>query len=83
MLDRPQGEDKQPRRRVDLSLPADLLDEAEALGLNLSQVASRGLAQAVRVEKGRRWREENRPAIEEQNEFHRRHGFWAEQHRPW
>jgi antitoxin CcdA len=83
MLDRAEGEDKRRRRSVSLSLPAALVDEADALGLDLSQVVEEGLVEAVQTEKARRWREENRPAIEEQNEFHRRHGFWAEQHRPW
>lgn len=83
MLDRPQRVDERDRRQVNLSLPVDLVDEAEALGLNLGQVVEERLAEAVRDARTQRWREENRPAIEEQNEFHRRNGFWAEQHRPW
>lgn len=52
------------RRRVNLSLRASTLDDARELGLNISRITDDKLAEAVRDEKGRRWLEENREAIE-------------------
>jgi antitoxin CcdA len=83
MLDRPPRNGKRTRQPVNLSLPTDLVDDANALGLDLSQLVEAKLGEAVRAEKMRRWRDENRAAIEAQNEFHRQHGFWAEDIRPW
>lgn len=64
------------RRRVNLSLRASTLDEARALGLNLSRIADDKLAEAVREEKGRRWLEENREAIEYHTRRIERDGMW-------
>lgn len=64
------------RRRVNLSLRASTLDEARALGLNISRLADDKLAEAVREEKGRRWLEENREAIEHHTRRIERNGMW-------
>lgn len=73
-----------PRKRaVNVFLSVDLVDDAKAMGLNLSELFERELACLVRAERSRRWKEENRAAIEAQNAFHRKHGFWAEGSRPW
>lgn len=64
------------RRRVNLSLRASTLDEARALGLNISRLADDKLAEAVREEKGRRWLEENREAIEHHTRRIERDGMW-------
>ncbi|MCA0318663.1 MAG: type II toxin-antitoxin system CcdA family antitoxin [Proteobacteria bacterium] len=83
MLDRPHRRASAPKRAVNLSLSAALVDEAKAQGLNLSQFVEEKLSEAVSAERARRWKEENRAAIEAQNEFNRKHGFWAEDVRPW
>ena len=51
-----------PRKRVNLTVREDIMAEARALGLNTSRAAEAGIEAAVREEKGRRWREENREA---------------------
>ena len=53
------------RRTANVSLDNDLVREARELGLNVSRACNNGLTLAVRTERERRWREENRDAIEE------------------
>lgn len=64
------------RRRVNLSLSASTLDDARALGLNISSIADAKLAEAVREEKARRWLEDNREAIEHHTKRIERGGMW-------
>ena len=73
-----------PRKRVNLTVREDIMAEARALGLNTSRAAEAGIEAAVREEKGRRWREENREAIEAHNRRIEREGtllptpWWAQ-----
>jgi len=64
-----------PRKSINLSVREDLIAEAKALGLNLSEAATTGIAAAVSAEKSRRWKEENREAIESSNAYVRKHGL--------
>lgn len=48
-----------PKRAVNLSLSADVLDEARRLGFNLSQMCDAHLREQVRREHERRWRAEH------------------------
>lgn len=50
----------QTRQRLNLTLPAALVNEAKSLGLNLSRACESGLEAAVAAERARRWQEENR-----------------------
>lgn len=63
------------RRATNLSLPEDLVAEARRLGVNLSKACEAGLARAVRHEKGRRWLEDNRSAIEGWNRWTEKNGL--------
>lgn len=72
-----------PRRRVNLLLDDEIVGEARALGLNLSQVASRALAVEVRRERDRRWVEENRAAMEASNRWLEEHGLPYAELRLW
>ncbi len=58
-----------------MTIDSALVEEAKALGLNLSQLAEEALAKAVSEEKSRLWREENKEAIESSNEYVRRNGL--------
>lgn len=51
------------RAKVNLSIEADVAREARALGVNMSRVAEAAIAEAARLERNRRWREENREAL--------------------
>ena len=51
------------KKATNLSIRADLLAEAKALNINLSQAFETHLTELVRTKKRERWLEENREAI--------------------
>ena len=57
------------RRPTNLSLDAELVDQAKRLGVNLSRACERGLAEQIAEERARLWRAENAKAIESSNAF--------------
>lgn len=63
------------RKSANLSIDRELIAEAKALGINISRTAEAGIADAVRKEKERRWKEENREAIESSNRWVDKHGL--------
>ena len=63
------------RRAANLSIDADLLAEAKALSVNISRAAEAGIDRAVREEKERLWKEENRESIEANNRYFEEHGL--------
>lgn len=63
------------RKAANLSIDADLLSEAKALSVNISRAAEVGIAEAVRKEKERLWREENREALESWNAWVEENGL--------
>jgi antitoxin CcdA len=65
------------KRAVNLFVDAELLDDAKRLGLNLSDTLERRLHAIVRVDREKRWLEENREAIASINQFIDRHGLLA------
>jgi antitoxin CcdA len=69
-------EDRTPfRRPTNVSLDAELVEEARTLGINISRACEEGLERTVREERRRRWIEENREAMDAYNEFIREHGL--------
>lgn len=66
------------KKAVNLSVDADLLAKARAEEVNLSSLFEDALKESIRGKEERRWREENRKAIEAYNEFVREHGVFAE-----
>ena len=63
------------RKAANLSIDVDLLSEAKALSVNISRAAEAGIAEAVRKEKERRWKEENREALESWNAWVEENGL--------
>ncbi len=55
------------RKRVNLTVREDVMKKARELGLNTSRAAEAGIEAAIREEKGRRWKDENRDAIKAHN----------------
>jgi antitoxin CcdA len=53
----------EPRRRLNLSIRENLIEEARKAHFNLSRFLEEKLEQALREERGRRWREENQAAL--------------------
>lgn len=52
------------RVKVNLTVDADIAEEARALGLNMSRLAETAIAEAAKAERNRLWREENRAALD-------------------
>jgi antitoxin CcdA len=69
------------RRPTNVSLDAALVEEARALGVNISLASARGLEQAVKEARGKRWLEENRAALDSYNEWVEANGLPLEKHR--
>jgi len=63
------------RRATNVSLPEDLLSEAKALQINISQAAEAGVAQAIARTRSERWLAENKEAIDSSNAFVEKHGL--------
>lgn len=63
------------RRPTNVSLDAELVEEARTLDINISRACEEGLERMVREERRRRWIEENREAMEASNEYVRKHGL--------
>ncbi|TPI17400.1 MULTISPECIES: type II toxin-antitoxin system CcdA family antitoxin [unclassified Mesorhizobium] len=66
---------KPQRKSVNTSIDSRLIDEAKALGINMSRAAEQGIAKAISAEKTRRWQEENKEALESSNEYVKRNGL--------
>ena len=56
-----------PKRPTNLSLKSDLLHQARALDINLSQVLEQALDAVVRKKRAEQWVQENREAISQYN----------------
>lgn len=69
------------RKATNLSLDQTLIAEAKDLELNVSRIAEEAITAAVRAEKNRRWKEENREAMEAWNEWTRKNGLPLEKYR--
>lgn len=80
-FDRAGGESRVPdkrRRAVNLSVSEYLLNEARALGLNLSQLFEDALQELVKAQRGRRWTEENKEFIHSYNAYIESNGVFGE-----
>lgn len=71
----PMSELNAPRRPTNVTLPENLVQEARALDINVSQACERGLLAEVGAAKARRWQEDNRAAIDAWNGHVDRHGI--------
>jgi antitoxin CcdA len=69
------------KKAVNLSIRADLIEEARECKINLSQTLEVALATELKKEKERRWLEENQPAIEAYSRFVEKHGLLSDRYR--
>lgn len=67
-----------PKKPTNLSINSDLLRQARERHINLSQVLELRLAELLREENCRRWREENREALEDYNRRMEAHGAFSD-----
>ena len=68
-------------RPTNVSLDASLVEEAKALGVNISLASARGLEEAVKEARGKRWLEENRDALDSYNAWVEANGLPLEKYR--
>ena len=66
------------KTRTNVSVDACLMQEARSLGLNLSSLLEERLRDEVAARRRAVWRAENRGAIEDANEFVKKHGLWSD-----
>jgi antitoxin CcdA len=64
--------------RTNVSVDPALLSEARALGINLSATLEDRLRDLVKQAREARWLAENQGALEDANEFLKRHGLWSD-----
>lgn len=69
------------RRPTNISLDSAMIEDAKELGINISRACEQGLAKQISEERGRRWLEENREAIEASNAYVAEHGLPLEKYR--
>lgn len=70
-----------PKKATNLSIRADLVEEARALGINLSHTLEVALAVEIKKAKEKQWLEENRAAIEAYNREVAEHGLFSDRFR--
>ena len=64
-----------PKKATNVSLSAELVEEAKLLGINVSEACQSGLAVEVKKAREAAWQDENRAAIEASNAYVREHGL--------
>lgn len=68
--------DKVPTKRAtNVSLRADLIDEAKRLSINVSQACEAGLAAEVKKAREDKWIADNWEAIQSSNAYVEKHGL--------
>lgn len=69
------------RKAANLTLDADVLKQARALGINLSAVLEARLVELIRDAERERWRDANREAVEDFNARIARDGAFGDRFR--
>ena len=67
-----------PKRATNVSVRRDLLEAAREAGVNLSATLERALTEELAAAKRKKWREENREAIDAYNEHVEKHGAFSD-----
>jgi antitoxin CcdA len=70
-----------PKKATNVSLPADMVEEAKRLGINMSQACEAGLFEQVRNAQKEEWKRENREAIESWNKWVAENGMPYDEYR--
>ena len=77
---RPANQLKKP---TNVTIRADLLEQAREMKINLSQEFETHLAEVIRKRRAEQWLRDNREAIEAYNRFVAENGVWNEEFRGW
>jgi antitoxin CcdA len=70
-----------PKRPINLTLNAKVLDMAKDMGMNISQTVDALLTEAVLKEYWQRWQHDNAAAIADYNERIEREGLFSDRYR--
>ncbi len=70
------------RKATNVSLPAELIEEARRLSINISQACEKGLEAQVAKARSERWIEDNKHAIDSSNAWVEKHGLPLASFRP-
>jgi antitoxin CcdA len=70
-----------PKRATNVSLSAELVEQAKALGINVSEACQTGLSAEVKTAREAAWKAENREAIESWNRYIRENGMPYDEYR--
>ena len=70
-----------PKRATNVSLVADMVDDAKRRGMNVSEACQAGLEAALKKAREAEWLAENREAIESYNRYIREHGLPFDEYR--
>ncbi len=71
----------QPKKAANLTVRADLLEEARARKINLSQTLEVALAAELKKRREAEWLEQNKAAIEAYNRHVEKHGLFSDRYR--
>jgi len=71
----------QPKKAANLTVRADLLEEARARKINLSQTLEVALAAELKRQREAEWLEQNKEAIEAYNRLIEREGLLSDSYR--
>ncbi|MFT8781439.1 type II toxin-antitoxin system CcdA family antitoxin [Acetobacter orientalis] len=63
------------RRPINVTLPAQLLEEAKSLDLNISQACEQGLKSAIASIRAQQWLAENRSSLQESRQYVEENGL--------
>ncbi|WP_406240052.1 type II toxin-antitoxin system CcdA family antitoxin (plasmid) [Acetobacter orientalis] len=63
------------RRPTNVTLPAQLLEEAKSLDLNISQACEQGLKSAIASIRAQQWLAENRSSLQESRQYVEENGL--------
>ncbi len=67
-----------PKKSANLSINAELLQQAKELNINLSQTLEQHLAEIVRQARREQWLAENKEALDEYNRRIEAHGAFSD-----
>lgn len=67
-----------PKKSANLSINADLLQQAKQLNINLSQTLEQHLAEIIRQAQRNQWLAENKNALDEYNRRIEKHGAFSD-----
>jgi len=71
------------KKATTLSINSDLLAKVKELDINISAVLQESLEKEFIIQKEKRWKKENKEAIEKYNKYVEEHGVFGEEFRIW